>query len=472
MKRQIFNITRAIFGIVFLLSIIGTLFGIEPFALAQGGFVIATAAGAVVAGDTLTTTGMRENSERLLLDDIDEEVTKMWASAAPLDQLLRKGLKDNRRSTDSIKNRHYGVASKPFSDVATAAVVASNQEQFNLGVGNVSLYGPSDTIFIPSVRGYAEGEGTSLLANGALQLHVISVDRGNNQIRVMPVSGDNAASAKKSLLKAAVQNIAEGADIVIGGRAHNELTVQTEPSVYVPQDDYNYCQYFGSQIELSKWSKKHAKEVKWDEADQLEMAMYDYRVRKEISYWFGSRNVLYPDGKETFYCGGISYFVKNNINWTGLLNGGKPVIKPQHIDEMVRQVFSGNSGSGQRWMFCGEHFWNAIKRTEDIQKNLSAKEVEYKFGLYFNKINTGDGELVVIKHPLFLQMGMSYDAVILDVNNIGERHFEVMGVKTYDKEKLAQSKADAKFISETSCPIIKHLDTHAIIRGPQYTSLI
>lgn len=447
-----------------------TLFG--AFGAVLGIGVTMANVGTVIAGEALGTENMAGAQAGLMLDDIDEMVTKMWPSSAPLDQLMRTGIKDARRNTDSIKCRHYSVETKPFNDVVQTAVTAANQQSFSLSVGNPALYGIGDTIFIKGVPGYAEGAGTTALANTNLQLYVYEVDASTNTVKVVPVNGDNATTSKKSLLKAGVQNIAQNAEIIIGGRALNEFNVQTEPSEYVPSDDYNYCQYFGSQIEISRWAAKHRKEVKFDEADQLELAMYDYRVRKEINYWFGSRNIIYPAGKETYTCGGITYFVDNEVDWTALVVGGKPTIKAGHIDDMTRVAFSGNAGSGQRWMFVGEYLWNAMKRTEDIQKTMSEKNMEYKFGLYFNKINTGDGELILIKHPLFKYMGYGYNAVIIDANNIGERHFVPQSVDAIDKKALSQSNSDAKFISEVSCPVIKYPKTHTIIKGPVYTSLV
>ena len=433
--------------------------------------VLAAAVGTVVT-EPLSTENVDAAESQLHLDDIDAVVTKMWPAFAPLDQLLRTGIKDQRRGCDAIKTRHYAVETKPFEDVVTQAVVAANQQAFDLPVGNTALYGVGQTIFINGVPGYAEGAGATPLANTDLQLYVYAVDSSNNLVKVMPVNGDNVTTPNKSLLKVGVQDIGLNAVISIGGRAMSEFSVQTDPSEYVPTDDYNYCQYFASQIEISKWEQKARKEVNFATADQLELALYDYRVRREISYWKGSRNIIYPGGKRTYTCGGLSYFISNEIDWTALLDGQKPNIKPGNIDEMVRSVFSGNSGSGQRWMFIGEYLWNAMKRTEDIQKTITNKEVDYKFGLYFNKINTGDGELVLIKHPLFKSIGMGYDAAVIDINNIGERHFEAQSVSDIDKEKLAQAKSDAKFISETSCPVVKYPATHAIIRGPRYTSLV
>jgi len=458
---------------VLLVFIIG-LVCVSVFGLIAGAAAatLAASVGTVVSGEALSTEGIEEAEPGLLLDDIDEVVTKMWPSYAPLDQLLRTGIKDNRRATDSLKVRHYSVETKPFNDTVEEAVTAANQSAFDLVVSNIALYGEGDTIFIKDVGGYAEGAGQTKLANALLQLYVYGIDSANGTLKVMPVNGDNANTTKKSLLKAGFQDIDPNSEIIIGGRALNEFNVQTEPSEYVPTDDYNYCQYFGSQIEISKWAQKHRKEVKFDEADQLELALYDYRIRKEISYWFGNRNIIYPNGKETRTCGGITYFVSNEVDWTALVSANKPIIKAGNIDEMVRVAFSGNAGSGQRWMFIGEYLWNAMKRTEDIQKCMSEKNIEYKFGLYFNKINTGDGELILVKHPLFRYMGYGYNAVVVDANNIGERHFEAQGVKSIDKEKLAQSKSDAKFINETSCPVIKYPKTHTIVKGPVYTSLV
>ena len=462
MKRQFLKSLYSFVGLFALLALTGVI------TLGTGMLAMA---GAVV-NDVLDTENSEAASAGLHLDDIDAVVTKMWPAYAPLDQLLRTGIKDARRATTSIKCRHYAVETKPFDDVVALAVTAANQASFDLKVGNTALYGTNQTIFINGVPGFAEGAGTTPLANVDLELHVYAVDNANGLLKVVPVNGDNASQANKSLLKAGVQDIPLNAKISIGGRALSEFAVQTDPSEYVPSDDYNYCQYFGSQIEISKWEQKHRKEVKFDEADQLELALYEYRVRREITYWNGSRNIVYPNGKKTYHAGGLKYFISNQVDWTTLLDGGKPTIKPGHIDEMVRQVFSGNSGSGQRWMFVGEYLWNALKRTEDIQKTLSAKEVEYKFGLYFNKINTGDGELILIKHPLFKFINMGYDAAVIDVNNIGERHFDAQTVKDIDKEKLAQAKSDAKFISETSCPVVKYPGTHTIIKGPVYTSLV
>jgi hypothetical protein len=427
--------------------------------------------GTVVTG-AMSTESVDLAEPGLHLDDIDAIVTKMWPAFAPLDQLLRTGIKDQRRGCDAIKTRHYAVETKPFDDVVTEAVVAANQSAFDLKVGNTALYGIGQTIFINGVPGYAEGANTTPLANTDLALYVYAVDSSNNLIKVVPINGDNVTTANKSLLKTGVQDILINSTLSIGGRALSEFAVQTDPSEYVPTDDYNYCQYFASQIEISKWEQKARKEVNFATADQLELALYDYRVRREISYWKGSRNIIYPNGQKTYTCGGLTYFITNEIDWTALLDGTKPNIKPGNIDEMVRLAFSGNSGSGQRWMFIGEYLWNAMKRTEDIQKTIANKEVEYKFGLYFNKINTGDGELVLIKHPLFKSIGMGYDAAIIDVNNIGERHFEAQTIEDIDKQKLAQAKSDAKFISETSCPVVKYPATHSIIRGPRYTSLV
>ena len=467
--KRLFNIKSlaSILLVCVAAFIVATLFGAIT---AAAGAVYAV--GNVIAGEGLYTENMEAAQPGLLLDDIDEVVTKMWPSYAPLDQLLRTGIKDSRRATDSIKCRHFSVETKPFNDVVTAAVTAANQSAFNLPITNPALYGVGDTLFINGVPGFAEGAGTTALANANLQLYVYAVDASTNIVKVIPVNGDNASVANKSLLKVGVQDIPQNAQIIIGGRALNEFNVQTAPSEYVPSDDYNYCQYFGSQIEMSKWAKKHSKEVKFDEADQLELALYDYRVKREINYWFGSRNMIYPEGKVTYTCGGITYFVTNEVDWSGLVADGKPIIKAGHIDEMVRKAFSGNAGSGQRWMFIGEYLWNALKRTEDIQKTMSEKNIEYKYGLYFNKINTGDGELILVKHPLFAYMGYGYNAVIIDANNIGERHFEPQSVKSIDKEKLAQAKSDAKFISETSCPVIKYAKTHTIVKGPVYTSLV
>lgn len=468
MRKQIFQISRILPILAMLILVVCVFMGVNPFDAGIGSLVLGT----VVPGVSLSTENVEAAQPGIHLDDIDAIVTKQWPAYAPLDQLLRTGIKDQRRATKSITARNYAVETKPFEDTVTVAVVAANQSSFDLYVSNTDLYGVGDTVFVNGVPGIAENSATSQLANADLELVITLIDENNSLLKVQPVNGDGVTTAKKSLLVTGVQDIAENSPISIGGRALSEFAVQTDPSQYVPEDDYNYCQYFGSQIEISKWEQKSLKEVKFSEMDQLELAMYDYRVKKEMTYWKGSRNIQYPGGKKTYFMGGISYFVSQQIDWTGLLDGGAPIIKPQHVDEMVRQVFSGNSGSGQRWMFIGEYLWNALKRTEDIQKNIQGKDVEYKYGLYFNKINTGDGELVLIKHPLFKFMGWGYDAVVIDVNNIGERHFDAQSVADIDKKKLAQANSDAKFISETACLITKYPKTHTFIKGPVYTSLI
>lgn len=473
MKNRLFRSIQLLFGLLTIGLMVGLCFGIDPMALGAGGLVLGLAgAGTVTSVEPLTTDIIDTNAPRLLLDDIDKEVVKMWPAFAPLDQLFRTGLKGSRRNINSMTARHYSVEVKPFSDVTTGAITASNQSALTLPVGNINLYGVGDTIFIPSVKGYAEGQGTTLLPNAPLQLYVYQVNKSAQTLDCVPVNGDNFTTPHSSLLKTGIQNIGSGAGIVIGGRALQEMDVQTSPSTYTPEDDYNYCQYFGSQIEISKWAEKSIKEVNFNEADQMELAMYEYRVKREIAYWWGTRNIIYPAGKPIYTCGGITNFVTNEVDWTALLDGTKPNIKPGNIDEMVSAIYAGNAGHGQRWMFIGEYLWNAMKRTEDIQKTLSAKESQHEFGLYFNKINTGSGELILIPHPLFAIMGWGYNAVVLDVNNLGERHFQSQSVDSIDKKALSQANSDAKFISEVSCPVVKYAKTHTVIKGPVYTSLV
>ena len=132
---------------VLLVFVVGFAFATVFGMIAGAAGLVAANVGTVVDG-ALGTEAIETAQPGLLLDDIDDVVTKMWPAYAPLDQLLRTGIKDSRRATDSLKTRHYSVETKPFNDTVSKAVTAANQSAFDLEVGNTALYGVGDTIFI------------------------------------------------------------------------------------------------------------------------------------------------------------------------------------------------------------------------------------------------------------------------------------------------------------------------------------
>ncbi len=437
--------TRKLIPLLLTVLLFAVAFMAPAFAvsLAGGGLLLGMANGGIVEGTT--TTGKTDAAQPdLLLNYVDQKIVKMRPSAYPLDTIFRTEVK-KVTNIKSIRTEFYAVDVKPFKDQATAAFTNTGvQTSGDLTVANIAIWNVDDTILVPSVNG---SDGKKLV------LCVTAKAVGTSKLTVQALNGTGADTA-------IIPNIASGAVLVRMAPAKSELDMQSNAFSIMPGKDYNFCQNFMCQIEESTFNKIHDKEVNWDFSDYEELGLYDLRARMEMSFINGYRKKFTDatDADVKYTCHGIMRYMTKGLVWDESDGISKPVFV-----NWAKSMFADNSGSDVRTVLVGDDLMAALSLVPDIQKQIDAKSVEVVHGITFNKIITNWGELRVKRHPLFRQMGMDKEGLVLDLSNLEKHIFVPMKATSLDLKTSGQRNADAKVLQEVSCPVLRYPGTHAAI---------
>lgn len=456
MKREkLIKLLRVAGLFVLFFALVGSVFGmgIGDAAIGGGG------AGALIAQSipgVVTTETVKEQSEDLLRNDIDNSLVELEPSKVPLDTLIRKI--SNRQLNKSLVIEHYAIDYKGVADtVATGgAITAAGQTTFDLKPNNLSIWTLHDCIAIDGLPAYADLDN-AVLPQASLNVFVHAVDRANGVLKVQPVNGFKAGGV---LTLRAGDDIAEGAKLIRLGKAGSEKQIQTGLFEDVPTKDVQYMQKFMAQIEESTWAKIHAKEVDWGWDDYSRRMLVNMRIEKELAYKYNTKRIItdVTTGETRYITGGAAEFV------TGETDLSAVTLTNATWQKVTREIFQGNSGSDQRWMLAGDLAIQQMGEIDDIQAQTKNKKRETMYGLTFNRINTNFGELLIVKDDLAGLVGRGHEALVIDPNFIHERHFEPMRAIELDKRKSGEADVDSKVIIETACPLWKYPDVHRWLR--------
>jgi hypothetical protein len=393
----------------------------------------------------LTTTITRENAPGLLRNAIDERIVKIRPMATPIDQLSRCA---GARSCNAMKVDYYAVDVKPISAVATEAVSAEDidtdtddeKPAILLHTGQNSIFSPSETLLVPSV--------TVKTANGNEPM-VLYVQTADNQgVKAFWV---NAPSD----IEKDFAGIAAGAEIVRMGRAATELDVQTAQFEALPKKKTNNCQIFKMQVEQSTFQKLANKEVGWNFSDQEEVAIIDMRQGMEKNFLFGSKAVFTePDKKEEVYLTGGIW---NQTSKTFEYNPNS--LTADNLIELCRQAFTGTGGANRKILVGGSGLIEALSKIK-YDKTLDAGSTFTKWGIEFKEIRSNFGSLYVLHSEIFDQCGHADDGFVLDPDYMTKYCHVPFHTETLNLRTSGQRNTDAIVITEASCLVLRHPDSH------------
>jgi hypothetical protein len=408
--------------------------------------------GGIVEG-TVTTEKVETTQPDLDMEEVSQKITKMRPAATPLATIFSAHAK--KVKVRSQETQFYAVDVKPFSDTVKASYDKSStdgQDYAAIAVNDITLFDIDDTVMFPDIKG---GDDKPFV--GAIS----EKNNVNGTISIMPLNGvkGSGTMASKEIVP---KIIAADSLIVRMGVAKSELDAQTAPFAIMPEKEYNYTQNFMAQVEESAFQRMTKKEVQWDFTDYEEMNIYDMKARKELSYIWGVRKSFIDkaDNQRKFTCGGLTRFMDKEIHYTyadGLSNA-------TWVD-WTKKMFEDNAGSDTRFMFSGDDLLSIISKIDGISKQLDGKNVDVKWGINFNVVETKFGILYIKRHPLFRLAGQSKNGIILDVNNIEEHEFVPLEITTLDLKKSGQRNADATVLRNVSCPVLRYPATHAMILG-------
>lgn len=400
------------------------------------------ATGAHVSHAPLTTEVSDVASPGLLLNSIDSRIIKIRPMATPIDQLSRCA---GSRHADSIKVDYYAVDVKDTVSTLSRAVqpdiATVGQNSFYISTKHNEIFSPTETIMLP-----ASSVGES---KQPLVLYIAAIDKRDGLL-VVPVNAKRGENGWN------FAPLTAGSPIVRMGRAAAELDVQSPQYEAVPRKATNYCQIFKMQIEQSTYQKLANKEVDWTLSDQEEVAIIDMRLGMEKNFIFGAMaEITDPDKNETVYLTGGIW---NQTDNTFELPAGK--LSNETMVSMCRRAFTGAGCGSTRKILVGGS--GLIEKLSNMQadRNITNSNTLVKWGIEFREIRTNFGSLYVVHSEIFDQCGHPDDGMIIDPDALTKYSHVPFQSEILNLRSSGQRNTDARVLTECSCLVLRHPQSH------------
>lgn len=462
--------------VMLLLTILSTVLGIGgdvmwATALPDGG---ETHSGASVgagasAGGIATETQGREDDEELYLKDVDKKIIKVRPMSSPLTSISAYA---KAEPCDSFICKFYTLGTRPIKTTLTTAVTAQNTgSSVALDAADNSIFTLDDTIRVVGVKGvynekgiaYASYLDADLIPD--LVLCVCGRDSSTSNPIAFAVNG-NMSSSQAIWVPA----IPAGTTLIRMGKACGELDAQTGRFNNNPAPDEQYCQNFMIQIEQSTLDKIAKKEVDFNFSDLEEDGIYDMKLAREMTNFFGVKNRIQHPTKENmvqWFTGGIWYQAAKDIeigHWDSTT--ASCVISDDDLVDISKDLFTGTGlGNKRKTMLCGCNVLAALSKVKSEKFRL--KDVTEIWDLKFKSWVTDFGEILTIHEELFDNCGMENYAFALDPSFLSKKVHLSFGRNILNLKAAGIRNTNAVVIQEISALILRYPKAHARMRLAQ-----
>lgn len=437
--------------ILLLIMLLCSLFGVVDGGGIMAAEVTAGAGGGVIeAGGTNTAQFSRENSEDLLLNEIERKVVKIRPMGNPLEQISRYA---TQRPSKSQIVEYYSTDTIPADakiKVAYTEPTDNGEEQVTIDTTNNKIFSQFETIIVQGVNGYDEAGVTQTDVNLVLYILKKSDD---GKLVVCAVNGKSIGGTDNC-----VPSLAADVKLIRAGRAHNELDMKTTTYACVPTKRKQYLQIFRAQIEQSTLEKIADKEADWQFTDLEEEAVFDMKRGMNKSFWLGVPRLIHDtEGRDVYLTGGIWWQAGKAFAY------GTSVSDLQFTKEMLidltRIAFTGNAGNKVKiWITGSELMSNLSKITYD--KVLNDEKIFVKYGIRFKEVSTNFGTLWLVHDESLDEMGMSDKGLIFDADYLRKYSIYSLKVKDLDLRAAGDKDVDARTISEISGLVLQNPEAH------------
>lgn len=433
--------------IMLLIMIFCSILGVVDASALGAEAAVSEVGGMVEVGKEVTTQFSRENSEDLLLNDIERRVVKIRPMGNPLEQLSRYS---TRRNSKSQIHQYYSTDTLPVSaKIKTKFEKSTGFTQATIDTTNNAIFSKYETVIVPDVHGFTELGAAS---EEFLVLYILDKAEDGKLI-VTPVNGEKIGDNMNC-----VPTLEANAVLIRAGRAHNEIDMQTTTYASVPTKRTQYLQIFRAQIEESTLQKISDKEADWTFSDLEEEAIFDMKRGMNKSFWLGSRRIIYDKAnKEVYLTQGIWWQAGKAFTY------GTSSSDLQFTDEMMvdltKKAFTGNAGSGVKIFLMGSDLMANISKIKR-ERVLNDNKTVTKYGITFEEIKTNFGRLWCVHDESLDEMGFSDKGLIFDANYM--RKISVYELKTRDLDlrKSGSKDVDARTVSEISGIILQNPNAH------------
>lgn len=145
---------------------------------------------------------------------------------------------------------------------------------------------------------------------------------------------------------------------------------------------------------------------------------------------------------------------------TGAFTVSNVAIDVDQLVDFTKSVFVGNDSSDKKILLCGSEMLAAFEKIKGDKYQITKSSIE-NWDLTFKSFRTGFGEVLVIYHDLFDQLGRSNQGLVLDADYLVKAiRFEWRRF-ALDLKAAGVSNTDDVVLQEVSALYLRYPDAHA-----------
>lgn len=332
------------------------------------------------------TTDFRPTNYRELFTLLEPNGT------APLQALLSMA---GSEATDDPKYNHFRDELPDRKLTVDGAIASTTTTSVTVDASDDEAFVVPGTILINV------DTGEVMRATAAPSSHVITVERN---------------------IGGTTHQIADNANIIIGGFADSEGGNSPTAISFDPTTDYNYTQIFKTAVQVSGTLQNTYLRTGDKEQEQLTKALKMHMSDIERAMFFGKRHEANGStAQPTRYTGGLTNMITNVTDGATYGATANTITEKEFDRLLIEDIFA--YGSTEKVAFCGAR---VISNLMEVGKNRwQPTQIDNAYGVSLSRYTTYAGDLLVYMHPMFRQVpGMDKEMVILDMNELKYRHLQ------------------------------------------------
>lgn len=403
-----------------------------------------TDAAAIGVGDIETVQQARAVSPDLVVNDVDRVLVKIRPQSNPLTAIA---LRAQSSTTKTQAFKYYEQDTLPI-ETSVKTAISAGTEVAELECRDNKIFSKYETLIFPDVKGYDElGKETP---HAPLMAYVIEANGGKVKITAVNGTVDAGGSVK-------FPEVPADSKVIRAGRAHNETDIQTSPYAVYPRPKEQNTQKFKAQVEESTAMKIANKEVNFTMSDMEEDALFDMMRGMSVSFYVGSKRLIYDENKKEVYTTGGIWPQAGKDVIVGSATSDK--ITAEDFVNLFKEAFVGSNGSKRKTMFCGSEFMSDLSLLQlGNEVNVTPST---RFDLTFQTMSTNFGSFDVIYDESLDVIGKSKCAFVVDEDFLRRKDFAgVSESQNLDLRSSGQRDVDAKVLTRCTALYLQNPNAH------------
>ena len=250
---------------------------------------------------------------------------------------------------------------------------------------------------------------------------LINVDTGEVMRATSASNSSNQITVARNI-GGTTHQIADGANIIIGGHADSEGGNSPTAVSFDPTTDFNYTQIFKTAVQVTGTLQNTYLRTGDKEQEQLTKALKLHMADIERSMFFGKRHEENGStASPTRYTGGLTNSITNVTDGATYGATANTITEKEFDRLLIEDIFA--YGSTEKVAFCGAR---VISNLMEIGKNRwQPTQIDNAYGVSLSRYTTYAGDLLVYMHPMFRQVpNMDKEMIVLDMNELKYRYMQ------------------------------------------------